>query len=445
MALQRLLTGALGPEHLHLSCRAEALTETRTGMRVRCSSGAVFEASVVVGADGVHSVARNWVTGGDEPVYSGTSGFRGLVPAERLPSLPDPGALQFWMGPGAHLLHYPIQGGSVINFLAVIDGPERWTAPAWMEPAEPGAHLEAFTGWHPAVTEMLTAVPQSPRWGLFARRPLARWSRGPVVLLGDAAHAMLPHQGQGANQTIEDAAVLAAELTRCRTRPCRRRARRVAPLPGPPPGTDAPGPADVVGGIRRAAPARRPGRTAPRRGPGPPPRRPGLDPRLRRARARYLSGCAMLGGGGIAEPASAVLGGGGTAEQDASAVAGGGGIAEQDESVVFGGGGTAEQDASAVAGGGGIAEQDESVVFGGGGIAEQDESVVFGGGGIAEQDSAVLGGGGILDPERAGLSALATPFCPDSIFQYCAAIALPARLPSHPRLRPRPTQPRPVS
>jgi salicylate hydroxylase len=116
------------------------------------------------------------------------------------------------MGPGAHLLHYPIQGGSVINFLAVIDGPERWTAPAWMEPAEPGAHLEAFTGWHPAVTEMLTAVPQSPRWGLFARRPLARWSRGPVVLLGDAAHAMLPHQGQGANQTIEDAAVLAAEL-----------------------------------------------------------------------------------------------------------------------------------------------------------------------------------------------------------------------------------------
>ena len=212
MTLQRLLTGAFGPEHLHLGCRVEALEETRTRMRVHCSSGAMFEASVVVGADGVHSVARNWVTGGDEPVYSGTSGFRGLVPAERLPSLPDPGALQFWMGPGAHLLHYPIQGGSVMNFLAVIDGPERWTAPAWLEEAAPGAHLAPFANWHPAVTEMLTAVPQSPRWGLFARRPLVRWSRGPVVLLGDAAHAMLPHQGQGANQTIEDAAVLAAEL-----------------------------------------------------------------------------------------------------------------------------------------------------------------------------------------------------------------------------------------
>jgi len=81
-----------------------------------------------------------------------------------------------------------------------------------MDQAEPGGHLEAFAGWHPAVTEMMGAVPQSPRWGLFARRPLARWNRGPAVLLGDAAHAMLPHHGQGANQTIEDAAVLAAEL-----------------------------------------------------------------------------------------------------------------------------------------------------------------------------------------------------------------------------------------
>ena len=61
---------------------------------------------------------------------------------------------------------------------------------------------------------MLTAVPQSPRWGLFTLPPLTRWSRGPVVLLGDAAHAMLPHQGQGANQAIEDAFVLAEELGR---------------------------------------------------------------------------------------------------------------------------------------------------------------------------------------------------------------------------------------
>ncbi len=168
--------------------------------------------STATAATAAHSRVREWVTGGDEPRYSETSGFRGLVPVERLPQLPDPEALQFWAGPGAHLLHYPVSGGRLINFLAVVEGPERWTAPAWMETAAPGAHLAAFDGWHPAVTEMIGAVPQSPRWGLFARRPLAHWNRGPVVLLGDAAHAMLPHHGQGANQTIEDADVLAAEL-----------------------------------------------------------------------------------------------------------------------------------------------------------------------------------------------------------------------------------------
>jgi len=117
----------------------------------------------------------------------------------------------------------------------------------------------------------------------------------------------------------------------------------------------------------------------------------------------------MLGGGGIAEPASAVLGGGGTAEQDASAVFGGGGIAEQEDSAVAGGGGTAEQDDSAVLGGGGMTDPDNDV---------------RGGGGIAEHASAVLGGGGIMAPERAGLSAFARTTCPAS------AIARPSSSPA---------------
>ena len=203
--LQQLLAGAWGPGHLHLGCRVEALEERGGAVRVRCGSGATFDADLVVGADGVHSHVRSWVAGGREPVYSQTSGFRGLVPAGRLPSLPDPGALQFWMGPGAHLLHYPIAGGRLINFLAVVEGPRQWTAPAWMEAAAPGSHLEAFTGWDPA------------------------------------AHAMLPHQGQGANQAIEDAAVLAAELGGAPTFPRRSAATATGarPAPGryrPPPG-----------------------------------------------------------------------------------------------------------------------------------------------------------------------------------------------------------------
>jgi salicylate hydroxylase len=125
--------------------------------------------------------------------------------------MPDPMTIQFWLGAGAHILHYPISN-DLINFLAVVPGPIPWQSSTWMTEEPPGTVLKAFRDWHPAVREMVDAVEQSPRWALFSLPPLQSWSRGHTVLLGDAAHAMLPHQGQGANQTIEDAAVLATLL-----------------------------------------------------------------------------------------------------------------------------------------------------------------------------------------------------------------------------------------
>jgi salicylate hydroxylase len=117
-------------------------------------------------------------------------------------------ALQFWAGPRRHLLHYPIGGGELINFLAVVRVP-RWDAEAWMEPCRVQDAVHAFAGWHPAVTAMVGATEHGSRWALHDYDPLPRWHAGRCVLIGDAAHAMLPHQGQGANQTIEDAATLA--------------------------------------------------------------------------------------------------------------------------------------------------------------------------------------------------------------------------------------------
>ncbi|MFD7503755.1 FAD-dependent monooxygenase [Streptomyces sp. NPDC059850] len=211
---QTLLSTAWGEDGLHLGARVHGLAEEhdgmRDGMRLELDEGPGEDRfDLVVGADGVHSEVRRWVHDGEPAVYSGTSGFRGLVPAERVPSLPDPGAIQFWMGPGAHVLHYPIDRDGTINFLAVVRGPARWTAGSWRTEAAPGELAAAFDGWHPAMAEMVTGAPQSDRWALFGQDPLRSWTRGRAVLLGDAAHAMLPHHGQGANQTIEDAATLA--------------------------------------------------------------------------------------------------------------------------------------------------------------------------------------------------------------------------------------------
>ncbi|MGY1761560.1 FAD-dependent monooxygenase [Geodermatophilus sp. SYSU D00779] len=209
--LQRTLSGAFGAEHLHLGCRLTDLVPERDSVVLEFANGRVARADVVVGADGVRSTVRRWVTGADDAVYSGTSAFRGIVPTENLPSLPDPHAIQFWMGPDAHLLHYAIGGaGELVNFFAVVEGPPTWLHDGTVAEVHEDVPVASFRGWHRAVTEMIRAAESPIRWGLFTVRPLLRWYRGRVVVLGDAAHGMLPHQGQGANTSIEDAFALAA-------------------------------------------------------------------------------------------------------------------------------------------------------------------------------------------------------------------------------------------
>ncbi len=213
--LQRILGKAVGGSELRLGHRLASLEARGAAIALQFANGHVAEADLVVGADGLRSVVRRWITGDEGTAYSGTSAFRGIVPASRLPSLPDPQAIQFWMGPGAHLLHYAIGGqGQDVNYFAVVEGPAAWPrADSSTAELEPNEALDAFKGWHPAVTEMIGATPHTLRWGLFVVPHLLRWHRGRAVLLGDSAHAMVPHHGQGANTTIEDAITL-AELLR---------------------------------------------------------------------------------------------------------------------------------------------------------------------------------------------------------------------------------------
>jgi salicylate hydroxylase len=208
VALLEALSERLGDEGVNLGRRCVGVDERSSGAELRFADGSSAAADLVVGADGVHSVIRPHVVGEVRGRFSGTVGYRGLVPVEAMPSLPDPTPLQFWAGPQRHLLHYAIDGGRTVNFLAVVRVPE-WTSDTWMEACEVGDAVDAFEGWHPAVTEMVGATEVGARWALFDLAPLARWHTGRVVLMGDAAHAMVPHQGQGANQTIEDAIALA--------------------------------------------------------------------------------------------------------------------------------------------------------------------------------------------------------------------------------------------
>jgi salicylate hydroxylase len=211
--LQKILSGAFGLENLHLGCRLVNIIDRADSVVLEFANGRVEHADLVVGADGVRSAVRRWVTGADDAIYSRTSAFRGIVPVESLPSLPDPHAIQFWMGPDAHLLHYAIGGsGGSVNFFAVVETPSFWMHEGSVVEVGDEVPVGSFRGWHPAVTEMIRAAASPLRWALFGVRPLLRWHRGRVVVIGDAAHGMLPHQGQGANTAIEDAFALAALL-----------------------------------------------------------------------------------------------------------------------------------------------------------------------------------------------------------------------------------------
>jgi salicylate hydroxylase len=197
---------------LRLGHRCIAVAEDADGVELTFADGTTARVDVVIGADGVHSAVRTAIVGPDAATFSGTSGLRGLAPVDRLPTLPgfDPRQPALWLfpGPGRHFICYPVSGGRLLNFLAVVPDPQ-WTLESWATRGNVTDALDAFSGWNEIVCGILRATEDIGRWALYDREPLRRWSTRRTTVLGDAAHAMLPHHGQGANQAVEDAVVLA--------------------------------------------------------------------------------------------------------------------------------------------------------------------------------------------------------------------------------------------
>ena len=147
------------------------------------------------------------------PRFTGQAAWRGLVPAAAVEGagLAEGGSV--FLGPGRHLVAYPLADGTVWNIVAV-EARRAWTEEGWSTPADPDDVRRAFAGWCGPVTRLLGALEQTFLWGLFSHPPLPRWHAGRVALLGDACHPMLPFLAQGATMALEDAWVLASALDR---------------------------------------------------------------------------------------------------------------------------------------------------------------------------------------------------------------------------------------
>ena len=188
-----------------------ALEQDESGARLTFANGDTGEADIVIGADGIHSVLQGYVSEPSKPVDSGMVAYRGLIPAEKLQSWPTD-TFQLWMGDRKHFLVFPVRGGTLINYVGFVPSDEH-AEESWSALGDPAVLASEFAGWDPRIEELLTKVETTFWWGLYDREPLTVWTKNRLTLLGDAAHPMLPHLGQGANQSIEDGAALALLLT----------------------------------------------------------------------------------------------------------------------------------------------------------------------------------------------------------------------------------------
>ena len=193
---------------VRLGRRCVALERHDRGGALTFEDGERVEADVVIGADGIHSLVRAALTAPVPPAYSGLCAFRALVPAGQAPSFARRPAQTLWVGPGHHLVHYPVSAGELVNLVAFAPAGD-YTTESWTATAPIEELLAEFAGWDERLVGLIRAAGTPGRWALLDRAPLTRWTFGTVTLLGDAAHPMFPFFAQGAAQAIEDGAVLA--------------------------------------------------------------------------------------------------------------------------------------------------------------------------------------------------------------------------------------------
>jgi salicylate hydroxylase len=210
--LVEMLGSALPAGVIHTGHRCTGFDQDGSIARVTFANGASAEADIVIAADGIHSELRPYVFSSSQPVFSGSVAYRGLVPHERVPDWPTD-RWQMWLGKGRHFLAFPVRAGKLINYVGFVPTDEEMKE-SWSAPGDPDVLRQAFAGWDPRIGRLLKEVQLTFRWALYDREPLPVWTRQRLGLLGDAAHPMLPHLGQGANQSIEDGIALATILAR---------------------------------------------------------------------------------------------------------------------------------------------------------------------------------------------------------------------------------------
>jgi len=199
------------PDAIRLAAKCIGFEQTEDSVTVRLEDGKGVEADALIGADGVHSRIRQGLFGADRPEFTGVVAWRGIVPMDELPRHMVRMVGTNWVGPGGHVVHYPLRGGKVMNFVGALERSD-WRVESWSARGTQEELRADFAGWHDDVHALIRGIPIPYKWALMVRAPMERWTLRRVSLLGDACHSMVPFLAQGANMAIEDGYILARAL-----------------------------------------------------------------------------------------------------------------------------------------------------------------------------------------------------------------------------------------
>lgn len=210
--LHALQMSTIAPGTVHFSKCLDKLEETETGVRLSFTDGTTAQADIVIGADGINSKIREELLGAEKPLYSGWVAHRALISSEvlRKYDLNFENCVKWW-SEDRHMMVYHTTGKRDEYYYVTGVPHAAWDFEGnWIDSSREEM-FEAFAGYHPTVQALIESTDSVTKWPLLNRNPLPLWSRGRLVLLGDACHPMKPHMAQGAGMAIEDAAM----LTRC--------------------------------------------------------------------------------------------------------------------------------------------------------------------------------------------------------------------------------------
>lgn len=205
-----LLMQASSPSVIRFDKKLTAVDDTGDEVRMTFADGTLETADIVIGADGVNSRIREHLLGAEPPKFTGYVAHRAVFPASLLNDKPYDSCVKWWSGDRHMMVYYVTEKHDEYYYVTGVPQDEWPTGVSFMESSRDEMR-EAFADWHPDIQHLIDVSPSISKWPLLERDPLPLWSRGRMVLLGDACHPMKPHMAQGAAMAIEDAAM----LTRC--------------------------------------------------------------------------------------------------------------------------------------------------------------------------------------------------------------------------------------